>query len=106
MVIHRVRETHSDLHLLLDDTGCCGPSNVFLQDHAPFPIYESLGRVNGVTVSIHPTFARGGARIFVVDAYPSEADDSFSLETTLGHRLTLGFETAKSGEPGTSAEVD
>ncbi|MFQ6012040.1 MAG: DUF779 domain-containing protein [Thermoplasmata archaeon] len=92
-LIRRVQATHPDLYLLLDDTGCCGPSNVFLQDRPPAPVYEALGQVDGVDVYIHPTFAGGRAQAFTIDAYRSETDDSFSLETALGHRLTLGRRT-------------
>ena len=104
-LIRQVRETHPDLHLLLDDTGCCGPSNVFLQDRGPAPPFEALGRIDGVEVYVHPTFARGRVRPFVLDAYVSEADDSFSLETALGRRLTLAFEPVRSGVKGSSAGV-
>ncbi|MFQ5552876.1 MAG: DUF779 domain-containing protein [Thermoplasmata archaeon] len=90
-LLRRLRKRHPDLYLLLDDTGCCGPSNVFLQQTPPAPVYEAIGTVDGVEVFIHPTFAGDRAHAYTVDAYPSETEDSFSLETALGHRLTLGF---------------
>ena len=105
-LIRQVRETHPNLHLLLDDTGCCGPSNVFLQDRVPAPPYEALGRIDGVKVYIHPIFAGGRVQAFVLDAYVSEADDSFSLETALGRRLTLAFEPVRSSVKGSTSGVD
>ncbi|MFQ5986279.1 MAG: DUF779 domain-containing protein [Thermoplasmata archaeon] len=102
-LIRRLRKRHPDLYLLLDDTGCCGPSSVFLQQTPPSPVYETMGRVDGVEVYIHPSFAGDRAQAYTVDAYPSETDDSFSLETALGHRLTLGFRSApkNAGDPTT-----
>ena len=85
---------HRHLVVLLDDSGCCGPGNVFVQVEEPRPVYLPVGAVGGVPVYIAPSFLRGAnaAQIFL-DVRPAPLDDSLSLETARGVRLTVAFES-------------
>jgi uncharacterized protein (DUF779 family) len=79
-----------DACLVLDDTGCCGASPVFLRRGPPGPPYEPLGAVAGLEAYVHPAFRPTlEGREAIVDVYAVEVDDSFSLEVRRGRRLAL-----------------
>lgn len=91
-VLSDLREDNPAIHVLVDDTGCCGSSHVFVQDHPPGPRYEAVGTAEGVDVHLHPGFQRGTTlEELSIDVTETRADDSFSLETRLGVRLTLAL---------------
>lgn len=78
---------------MVDDTGCCGFSNVFLQEGEPGPVYRPLLENELVRVYAHPSYLKTveGFRELVFDAIDDPAGDSFSLETEFGERLVVGL---------------
>ena len=89
---------HGPLYLLLDDSGCCGPGNVFVQAETPRESYLPIGEAAGIPVSIDPGFLRGDdpARLSL-DLRPAPNDDSFSLEARHSQRFTVTFEPELEG---------
>ncbi len=78
---------------LLGDSGCCGPGNVFLQAEPPRPSYLRIGSAGPVPIYADPSFLRTAtAHDLVLDLRSVPVDDSLSLETCRGVRLTLVFE--------------
>jgi len=89
-LVRRIGRDYDRLFILLDDTGCCGPGNVFLQKERPGEPYVTVGTAEGLEIRIHPSFHgdRRGEE-FVIDAHVAAMDDSFSLETRYGYRFIL-----------------
>jgi uncharacterized protein (DUF779 family) len=80
------------LVLLLDDSGCCGPGNVFVQVERPRPSYRWVATVERAEVFIAPSFLQeADPSAIVLDVRPAPLDDSLSLETARGVRLTVEF---------------
>jgi uncharacterized protein (DUF779 family) len=95
---------HAQLVVLLDDSGCCGPGNVFVQVEPPRPGYRRAGVVGDVPVYIAPSFLRDAdVSQISLDVRPAPLDDSLSLETARGVRLTVVFQPA--AEPGSTTPV-
>jgi len=102
-LLEEIAGTHPRLYLLLDDSGCCGPGNVFLQSDPPRAVYRLLGWVGEVPVYAEPRFLRGaGARDVALDVRASPVDDSFSLEAGRGWRFTVAFDSPKEVPAGTN----
>ncbi|MGB6442191.1 MAG: hypothetical protein WBF81_02710 [Thermoplasmata archaeon] len=89
---------HPPLHLLLDDSGCCGPGNVFVQTEPPRAPYLPIGRAGPVPVYVHPAFLRGTppSSLFL-DVRAAPLDDSGSLETAHARRFTVRFDAFPRG---------
>ncbi len=89
-VMEELKRDNPEIHVILGDTGCCGFSNVFVTSASPGPYYEYLGEDSGARVYVHPAFRRSiDPDDIGIDAIEVEADDSFSIETTLGYRFIL-----------------
>lgn len=86
-VLSTLRKDRGRLYMLLGDTGCCGFSNVFITAMEPSGDYVGIGEVDEVKVYVQPSFMT--SQKFYIDAVYTEADDSFSAETSLGCRLIL-----------------
>ena len=92
-LLRELRAEHGALVVLLDDSGCCGPGNVFVQTEAPRPAYRPIGTAEGVPVYADPTFVRDGSEATVcLDVRAAPLDDSLSLEAALGSRFVVRFE--------------
>jgi hypothetical protein len=80
-----------EVHVMIDDDGCCGFSNVFVRTGEP-PVGEwlQIHSDEKSRVYVHPGFqASLGNRAFFIDVVDRESDDSFSAETSLGKKLLL-----------------
>ncbi len=86
-IIEVLKRERGKLNMLIGDTGCCGYSNIFITSLDPPSNYEFIGEADGVMMYAQPQFI--GSEKILVEAVPSEADDSFSAETSLGYRLVM-----------------
>ncbi|MEM4417152.1 MAG: hypothetical protein QXD32_03750 [Nitrososphaerota archaeon] len=89
-ILERLRRERGELYMLLGFAGCCGASNIFISTNQPTAGYQKIGEREGLKIYIQPSFLQTlGGGGYIVDAVESEADDSFSAETSYGYRLIL-----------------
>ncbi len=92
LLIELARESGPGLCVLLDDSGCCGPGNVFVQSESPQPSYRFYASVAGIPVYADPAFVRDARPSEVrLDVRSAPRDDSASLESRHGVRLVVAF---------------
>ena len=85
----RMRAEHPSLMLLLDDTSCCANSNVMVRKSRPSWPVDLLSDKDGVQVYINPALRKSLKATRIVIDVIDFADDSLSLETNYGKRLTM-----------------
>jgi hypothetical protein len=95
-VIRGIKSTSGkgNLYLIVDDTGCCGDSNVFLlagtSHGGKNERVLDAGGEGGLEIFVNPIFGQRLSNYNLnIDVYDTESDDSFSLETAVGKRLYL-----------------
>lgn len=83
------------LVVLIDDTGCCGFSNVFVTKSPVLnpSSWKETGKVLGIPLLVNKAFASptNEQRIILDVIANSSSDDSFSLETAYGKRFVVMY---------------
>jgi hypothetical protein len=90
-IITLLKRERGRLTMLIGDTGCCGYSNIFITSLDPPAGYEFIGEKYGLKIYAQPSFIE--SEKILVEAIPSEGDDSFSAETSMGYRLVMRRQT-------------
>ena len=91
-LLQTISKEHRSLVLLLDDTSCCSNSNVMLRESKPSWPVSLLAEIDGLRIFVNPVLERSlKAQQITIDALDF-ADDSLSLETDYGKRLTMSVE--------------
>jgi len=88
--VESLKKRYEKLSMIISDTGCCGYSNVHVTTIEPRGDYVYAGDVSGIHVYFRPPLDKIiSYREVVIDALPTNVDDGFSLETTVGYRFIL-----------------
>ena len=98
-LLQTISKEHRSLVLLLDDTSCCSNSNVMLRESEPSWPVSLLAEIDGLRIFVNPVLERSlKAEQITIDAIDF-ADDSLSLETDYGKRLTMSVEPGPTQRP-------
>lgn len=98
-LLQTISTEHRSLVLLLDDTSCCSNSNVMLRESKPSWPVSLLAEIDGLQIFVNPVLERSlKAAQITIDALDF-ADDSLSLETDYGKRLTMSADPKPTQHP-------
>jgi uncharacterized protein (DUF779 family) len=88
-VIRELKKHHPDLSIVIESSSCCSNSSIFVRSNPPNGTVIYLGEYEGVKVFLDPILKSVLSFNRLILDVLDFSDDSLSLETNLGKRLTL-----------------